>query len=67
MYFFMLSIVFLNKFKSILFIGRKNTTKKASTKEGFFITSLPYFNNKLLIRLMYSAGSSGKPPSAINA
>ena len=26
-----------------------------------------YFNNKLLIRLMYSAGSAGKPPSAITA
>lgn len=40
--------------------------KKNSAEAEFFKKSV-YFNNKLLMRFTYAAGSSGKPPSAITA
>lgn len=48
------------------FLCPKLKTIKKPPEGGLFIIKI-YFNKRLFIRLMYSAGSSGKPPSAINA
>ena len=55
---------------------QSNTTRQKQTQSkkppggGFFIQTFyryRYFNNKLLMRFKYSAGSLGEPPSAMTA